>query len=88
MRCTEAPNKQEASKGRLAKQKKGPFIGWIQDGFKGVSVGAPKPHSGPFSGWFGSDSGGLPGCNSDFSVRNSDFRLVTLTFRPESESFH
>ena len=32
----------------------------------GFSVEAPKRHSGPFSGRFGSDSGGLPGCNSDF----------------------
>ena len=30
------------------------------------SVEAPKPDSGSFSGRFGSDSGGLPGCNSDF----------------------
>ena len=28
------------------------------------SVEAPKPHSDSFSGRFGSDSGGLPGCNS------------------------
>ena len=28
----------------------------------------PKPHSGSCFGRFGSDSGGLPGCNSDFPV--------------------
>ena len=32
----------------------------------GFSAEAPKPDSGPLSGRFGSDSGGLPGCNSDF----------------------
>ena len=33
---------------------------------RGFSVEAPKPNSDAFSGRFGSDSGGLPGCNSDF----------------------
>ena len=42
------------------------YVRWIQEGFKGFSVEAPKPHLGAFSGRFGSDSGGLPGCNSDF----------------------
>ena len=40
---------------------------------RGFSVEAPKAHSGPFSGRFRSDSGGLTGCNSDFWP-------VTLTF--------
>ena len=63
-------------------------FGGLKKALRGVSVEAPKPHSGTFSGWSGSGSGGLPGSNSDFSVRNSDFRPVTLTFGPESESFH
>ena len=54
----------------------GTQLSWI----RGFFVEAPKPDSGPFSGRFGSDSGGLPS-------RSSDFRLVTLTFGPESESF-
>ena len=33
---------------------------------RGFSVEARKPDSGAFSGRFGSDFGGLPGCNSDF----------------------
>ena len=49
------------------------FQRWIQEGFKGFSAEAPKPDSGAFSGRFGSDFGGLPGCNSDFW-------LVTPTF--------
>ena len=51
----------------------------------GFSVEAPEPHSGPFSGRFGSDSGGLPGCNSDFWSATPTFGL-TLTFGPESDS--
>ena len=43
------------------------FFRWIQEGFKGgVSVEAPKPHSGPFAWRFGFASRGLPGCISDF----------------------
>ena len=49
---------------------------------------ALKPHSDFFSGRFGSDSWGLPGCNSDFLVCNSNFWPVTLTIEPKSESFH
>ena len=54
--------------GALAgKQKHNSGVRWIQEGFKDwFSVEAPKPHSGFLSGRFGSDSGGLPGCNSDF----------------------
>ena len=67
----------------------------IEEGFKGVSfVEAPKSHLAPFSGLFGSDSGGLPGCNFDFwpviptLACNSDFRaetrIILLKFTPES----
>ena len=63
-------------------------LGGFKRALRGFSVEAPKPHSGPFSGRFGSDSGGLPGCNSDFWSESSDFQPVTLTFGPKSESFH
>ena len=47
--------------------KNGLNFNWIQEGFTGgVSAEAPKPHSGAFSGRFGSESGSLPGSNSDF----------------------
>ena len=59
-------------------------LSWIQEGFKGGgSAETPKPDSGSFSGRFGSDSGGLPHCNSDFGpvtptlACNSDFRAET-----------
>ena len=55
---------------------KGEKLGWIQEGFEGgFSVEAPKPELGPFSGQFGSDSGGLPGCNSDFWPATPTFGL-------------
>ena len=38
----------------------------FKNALRGFSVEAPKPHSGPFSGRFVSDSGALPGCVSDF----------------------
>ena len=41
-------------------------LGGFKKALRGFSVEAPKPHLGPFSGRFGSDSGGLPGYNSDF----------------------
>ena len=48
-------------------QKNTTYLNWIQEGFKGgFSAKVPQPDSGPFSGRFGSDSGGLPHCNSDF----------------------
>ena len=53
----------------------------------GVSAEAPEPHSGPFSGRFGSDSGGLLRLYVQLLVCNSDFWPVTLAFGPESESF-
>ena len=37
----------------------------LKQALGGVSVEAPEPHSGPLSLRFGSDSGGLPGFNSD-----------------------
>ena len=52
---------------------------WVQEGLKFFfSVEAPKPHSGSFSSRFGLDSGGLPGCNSDFWC-------VTLTLTCNSD---
>ena len=49
------------------------MLGGFKKALRGVSVEAPKPDSGAFSGRFGSDSGVLPG-------RNSDFWCVTPTF--------
>ena len=51
------------------------YFRWIQEGFKGFSAEAPKPDSGAFSGRFGSDFGGLPGCNSDFCPVTPTFGL-------------
>ena len=51
-------------------------LGGFKKALRGCAV--PKPDSGPFSGRFGSDSVCLPGCNSDFLVRTSGFRPVTL----------
>ena len=42
-----------------------PILGGFKKALRGFSVEAPEPHSGPFSGRLGSDSRGLPGCNSD-----------------------
>ena len=48
----------------------------IQEGFKrGISVEAPKPNLGFFSGRVGSDSGGLPGCNSNIWSVTPSFGL-------------
>ena len=51
----------------------------------GVSVEAPLQ---VFFGRFGSDSGGLPGCNSGISVLQLWLWPVTLTFGPKLESSH
>ena len=42
-------------------------LGGFKKALRGFSVEAP--YSGFFSGLFSSDSGGLPGCNSDFRAR-------------------
>ena len=41
-------------------------LGGFKKALRRTFVEAPKPHSGVFSGRFGSDSEGLPGCSSDF----------------------
>ena len=68
---TEKPRNPENWKTNRQKYAKN-WLAGFKKALKGFSVEAPKPHSGSFSGRFGSDSGGLPGCNSDFwSVVNS-----------------
>ena len=63
-------------------------VRWIQEGLRGASVEAPKP---PFGALFWAIRFGFWGSARLYLrllVRNSDFRPVTLTFGPESESCH
>ena len=53
-------------------------MGHLLVGFKKAFKGGilyPRPHSGSFSGRFGSDSVGLSGCNSDFGSVTPTFGL-------------
>ena len=61
---------------------------WIQEGFKG---GFSRSTETPFGPLFWAIRFGFWGSARLYLrllVRNSDFRPVTLTFGPESESFH